>query len=164
MKYFEILIHHYAWSKKEFQEFPTSFVSSKTSYLSDSLEYWHLTQEIFRQEILCCLFEVSCLILNRIFLRPSDLALKTCNWKFIQGLRLGGAHSYVALIFSHHKVVWCTVWGDKSNNQMERKISYQQLFSIWSETSVGGIIFTWWRAVFRLTLLLRLVINPNQNL
>ena len=30
MKYFEILTHHYVWSNKEFQEFPTSFASSKT--------------------------------------------------------------------------------------------------------------------------------------
>ena len=32
MKYFELLTHHYAWSNKEFEEFPTSFASSKKSY------------------------------------------------------------------------------------------------------------------------------------
>ena len=32
MKYFEILTHHYASSNKEFEEFPTSFASSNTSY------------------------------------------------------------------------------------------------------------------------------------
>ena len=31
MKYLEILTHYYAWSTKEFEEFPTSFVSSKAS-------------------------------------------------------------------------------------------------------------------------------------
>ena len=33
MKYFEILTHHYAWSNKELDEFPTEFVSIKMSYL-----------------------------------------------------------------------------------------------------------------------------------
>ena len=30
MKYFETFTHDYVWSNKEFQEFPTSFASSKT--------------------------------------------------------------------------------------------------------------------------------------
>ena len=71
MKYFEILTHHYVWSRKEFEEFPTSFASSKTSYFIRLLGI--LTSDT---GILCSLFEVSCPILNLIVLRPSDFALK----------------------------------------------------------------------------------------
>ena len=33
MKYFEILTQHYVWSNREFEEFPASFVSSKTYFI-----------------------------------------------------------------------------------------------------------------------------------
>ena len=76
MKYFEILTHHYVWSNKELEEFPASFASSKTSYFIPLFGILTSDARIFRQEILCCLIEVSCPILNLIVLRPSDLALK----------------------------------------------------------------------------------------
>ena len=66
MKYFEILTHHYAWSNKELKEFPTSFASSKTSYFIRFFGMLTSDAGIFRQEILCCLLEVSCPIRNLI--------------------------------------------------------------------------------------------------
>ena len=76
MKYFEILTHHYAWSNKEFEEFQTSFASSKTTYFIRLFGILTSEAGIFRQEILCCLLKVSCSILTLIVLRPSDFALK----------------------------------------------------------------------------------------
>ena len=78
MKYFEILTHHYVWSNKELEEFPASFASCKTSYFIPLFGKLTSDARIFRQQILCCLIEVSCPILNLIVLhvRPSDFALK----------------------------------------------------------------------------------------
>ena len=64
-------MHHCAWSNREFEEFSTSFASSKTSYF---IRLFGILN--FHQEILCCLLEVSCPILNLIDLRPSDFTQK----------------------------------------------------------------------------------------
>ena len=67
--------------------------------LSDSSDIWRRN---FNQEILYCLLEVLCPILNLIVLRPSDFALKTerkvPNWKTHSKLRFCGMLVLVYLL------------------------------------------------------------------
>ena len=74
-----MLTHHYAWSNKEFEEFSTSCVKWGIILRPTlwSTDIWHRN---FDEDILCCLLEVSCPILNLIVFRSSDFALK-CSIK-----------------------------------------------------------------------------------
>ena len=47
MKYFEILSQHYVWLNREFEEFPASFASSKTSYFIQHFGILTSTARIF---------------------------------------------------------------------------------------------------------------------